>query len=239
MPNKMNVKQASNRTIKYNEARIRLLVDQFKHGDKKTFTEIWESVRPFISRLMRRGLDWNTAADLAGEVATTLYEQSIREYDPQKCSFITWAYQIALKKKLNEFKRFKPIFFSEMDSRAKEASGGADPVGYGAHQPTHIMVIDNQRPDNKTPLNILIDREDGEIRTKAQELLPELLALLSPEEQYILYACIYEGRTDKEISFVLAGDESFEKKYQKIRERAVKKLGRLFVKHGIRNVPLR
>jgi RNA polymerase sigma factor (sigma-70 family) len=234
----MDVKQTSSRTIKYNEPRIKLLAGQFKHGDKETFTEIWESVRPFISRLMRRGLDWNTADDLTGEVAASLYEHGISDYDPSKCGFITWVYQIALNKKLDEFKRFKPVFFSQMDRRAKEASGGAGPVGYGSHQPTHITVIDNQRSDNKTPLNILIDREDDEIRAKARELLPELLALLTPDEQYLIYASIYEGRTDKEISFILAGGESFEKKYQKIRERAVKKLGRLFVRHGIRNVPL-
>jgi len=61
---------------------------------------------------------------------------------------------------------------------------------------------------------------------------------LFPEEQYILYADIYEGRTDKEISFALAGDKKSANKYRLMRQRALKKLGRLFVKHGIRNVPL-
>lgn len=114
MPNKLNIKQTSSGTIKYSESNIRVLIDRFKNGDRKTFKEIWEMVRPFIGRLMRRWLDWNTATDLAGDVALALYERGIREYDPKKCGFITWVYQIALNKKLNEFKRFKPVFFSEI-----------------------------------------------------------------------------------------------------------------------------
>lgn len=229
MPNKSNIKQTSSGTIKYSESNIRVLIDRFKNGDRKTFKEIWEMVRPFIGRLMRRGLDWNTATDLAGDVAMALYERGIREYDPQKCSFITWVYQIALNKKLNEFKRFKPVFFSEIDSRAKEASG----------QPAHITIIDRQRPDNKTPLNILIEKEDGEIRRKALHLLPKLLVLLSPDEQYLIYASIYEGQSDEEIAVILEGNNTLCEKYKKIRQRALKKLGRLFLKHGIRNMPLK
>jgi len=89
MTNKISVRQTSKRAVKYNKSNIRVLINRFKNGDRKPFAEIWDAVRPFISRLMRRGLDWNTAEDLTGEVAIALYEQGIQEYNPDKCSFIT------------------------------------------------------------------------------------------------------------------------------------------------------
>jgi hypothetical protein len=81
--------------------------------------------------------------------------------------------------------------------------------------------------------------EEEEIRARAINTLPEVMAKLSPTEQYVLQASIYDEKTDKEISRALDGDDKNEAKYKMMRIRAVRKLERLFNKRGIYDFPVK
>jgi RNA polymerase sigma factor (sigma-70 family) len=210
--------------VKYSERRVQTLVEQFKKDDKKAFAEIWQTVMPIVRRLLRRGLDADTAEHLTGDVCLRLFGKGIYEYDRQKSSFITWVYTTALNLKIDELKRVKPILFSQLPAVAR-ATGRKD-----------LADINNLQADYKSPLRILIEREEAGLRQRALELLPLLMEQLSPDEQYVIYASVYEERGDKDISLILEGDETHCKKYQKMRERALHKLGRMFAEHGIRRI---
>ncbi|MFH1227260.1 MAG: hypothetical protein V1701_05080 [Planctomycetota bacterium] len=210
--------------VKYNEPQIQLLVEEFKKGDKKAFAELWRAVMPIVRRLFRRGLDEDTAEQLTSQVCLRLFENAVYEYDRAKSSFITWVYNVALRLKINEIKRFKPVLFSELADREEPLTRG------------RRFKIEHLYADTKSPLQLLIEKEDDAARHKALELLPILMDRLSPDEQYVIQAGIYDGLSDKDISLILEGDQGYAKKYQKIRERTLRKLGRMFAEQGIRKI---
>lgn len=206
--------------VKYNEKQIQLLVEEFKKGNKKAFAELWRAVMPIVKRLLRRGLDEVTAEQLTGQVCLRLFEKAIYEYDRAKSSFITWVYNIASALKVDEFRRIKPVLFSEI-----ARNGQGEP-----------FKIEHLCADSRSPLQLLIEKEEDAVRQKALELLPILMDRLTPDEQYVIHASIYDGRTDKDISLILEGDETHDNKYAQMRKRALHKLGRMFAGHGIRKI---
>src|SRR3989339_1152325 len=80
----------------FNESHIQKLVKEFQGGNRRPFIDIWQRVHPYISRLMKDGLDYNTARDLTSQVCTRLYAQGLKQYQPyQNVSFISWLHKFA------------------------------------------------------------------------------------------------------------------------------------------------
>ncbi|MFH1226522.1 MAG: sigma-70 family RNA polymerase sigma factor [Planctomycetota bacterium] len=212
---------------RYNEKQVQILVEQFKGGNKKAFAELWSAVMPLIKRILKRGLDEDTAEHLTAQACLRLFENGIYEYEKDKSSFITWVYNTALNLKIDELRRTKPVLFSELSlATGKNGQGNSFDINYLSS-------------DRKDPLRLLIEKEEGVIRQKALELLPRLMERLPPDEQYVIYAGIYDNRTDVEISLILDGDIKGADKYRKMRKRTLNKLGRMFAEHGITKVPLK
>lgn len=209
----------SNKEFIPEESDIQGLINQFKQGDNKAFGDLWENIKSYIYRLMKQGVDADTADDLTSEVCVTLYDGGLLKYrSNEDFSFVGWLYRLATNLKINAIKKKKPVNFSAL-------SGERGP-------------IEEVFTDNKTPLRILVEQEEEGIRERAVDILPILMAKLSHEERYVLEAGICDERTDKEISRIISGDEKQEARYKMMRLRAVEKLQQLFRKNGIRDFPV-
>ena len=213
---------------RYDDIRMSNLANDFKAGKKTVFAEIWANVAPSLTRLMRRGLDRHSADDLLGQACTQLYEKGIPDFDRAKSSFIAWVFRLALNIKLNYLKKERPILFSQLEPELKAA---------GLEDITELA--DRTGTDSKTPLDILIDREDEALTQRALELLPGLMQSLTAEEQFAVQSSIYDNKTDSEIGLMLSGNAGDADKVRKMRARALDKLGKFFAKKGIRRVPLK
>jgi len=212
----------------FNESHIQKLVKEFQGGNRRPFIDIWQRVHPYISRLMKDGLDYNTARDLTSQVCTRLYAQGLKQYQPyQNVSFISWLHKFACAIKIDELRRKKPANFSELAPNR------------GDNNEEDYSVVENLAVENRSPLSILIGKEDEQARQKALRLLPECLNKLSPEERLVLSLSIYDKLTDKDISVILAGDEGSTNNYCQMRIRALKKLSKLFGKCGIKDIPVK
>ena len=202
------------------ESYIQGLINQFKQGDNKAFEDLWENIRSYVYRLMKPGVDADTADDLTSEVCVNLYDGRLLKYQPDETvSFIGWLYRFATNLKINALKKKKPVNFSAL-------SGESGPV-------------EEIFPDNKTPLRIMVEQEENLIRERALDILPILMAKLSHEERYVLEASICDEQTDKEISRLISGDDKQEDRYKMMRLRALEKLQRLFKKNGIADFPVK
>lgn len=202
----------------FKESKIKELITRFKAGDKESFVNLWERVYPYVYHLMKEGMDEDTARDLTSAVCIKLYDRGLVQYKPRPdVSFIAWVHKISLSIKIDAIRRKKPISFSRLEK------GGDEIIS----------------ADHKTAPEILIEREENAVRQQALELLPKLLEILSPEEQYVLYASIYNNLTDKEIARLLTDTERYAPKYKMLRLRALKKLKRLYEKHGIIDFPIK
>ncbi|MBI4712433.1 MAG: sigma-70 family RNA polymerase sigma factor [Planctomycetes bacterium] len=213
-----------------NESCLQELIVKFQSGDRNAFVDLWERVIPYVFRLMKPGIDQDEANNLTGEVCIKLYDGGLTKYQPrQNASFLTWLHKFAMSVKIDELRRPKPLTFTDagIDPVADELADTREP----RHEPFAAR--------DKSPLQILIDKEEDELRQNALKLLPELTAKLTPREQYVIYASFYDNKTDEEIAIILSGNAEYTDRYKKIRQRALKKLGRMFAEHGIRTVPVK
>ena len=210
----------SNNLRKLEDSSIQDLISRFKNGDKESFGTLWEKVRDHIYRLMKPGLDETTAEDFTSGVCVKLYENGLKNYQPRpNVSFISWLDRFTRNRKINLLKKKRPLNFSGLP-------GEAD-------------IAERIYSDGKTPLRILIEREDEEIRAKAIKLLPGLMNKLSAEERYVLEEYFYNEQTDREISRRLNHTERQSSRYKMMRRRAVRKLERFFRMNGIKDFPAR
>lgn len=211
-----------NRSFRIEESQIRDLINNFNKGDKQSFGALWEGLSPYVYSLMKKGVDAPTAEDLTSEICVKLYEKALSQYRPKgKVSFKTWLGRLAANHKISAFKKKRPANFSDL---SEDESGNIAEKIYSS---------------GKTPLRILIEREDGEIRKRAFEMLPKLMERLSCREKLVLEEYFFRNRTDKEIAGKLSGKESDAPKYKMIRRRAVRKLENLFRMNGVKDFPVK
>lgn len=209
----------------FTEPYIQKLIKRFQAGDEEAFVDLWSRIYPYVYHLMRLDVDEATAGDLTSEVCIKLYDRGLHQYQPRnRVSFISWVHKLAQGVKIDELRRRRPITFSELKT--------TEPKGNEEYSSSLVERISRE---DKTPLEILIEQEEEAIRNKALKLLPKLLKTLSPEEQYVLYVSIYDERTYKEIAQMLTGATRQADRYRKMRDRALKKLGRLLTQYGIKS----
>lgn len=202
------------------ELYIQDLIEKFKKGDNKAFEDLWGKIRSYIYRLMKQGVDEDTADDLTSEVCAGLYSGKLLKYQPTEgFAFVAWLYRFATNLKINALKKKRPVNFTAL-------SGETGP-------------IEDIFPDNKTPFRILVEQEETLVRERALDILPILMAKLSHVERYVLETSICDERTDKEISRLISGDETGEDKYKMMRLRAIEKMQQMFIKNGIKDFPVK
>jgi RNA polymerase sigma factor (sigma-70 family) len=203
----------------FKEDHIQNLILEHKNGNKQAFVEIWKAINPYVYRIMRSDLDEDTAKSLTSEVCTRLFDGGLLQYQPQSgISFISWVRKMAHGIKIDEFRRRRPIPFSDLENGEEDK-----------------RII----PDCRSPISILIEEEEDDYRKKVYELVSKLLESFTPEEQYIIHASFFDGKTDKEIAMILMCDENYANKYRVMRQRVLGKLEEMLKKYGIRDIPIR
>jgi len=211
------------------EAHIQALIQRFKDGETHALFELWDIFDTYVYRLMilpvggTAELPKYTAEAASNSVWARLYHR-LKDYRPLPgVRFIRWLRAVALNVKRRETPRRPPDFSLDQPMTPQQK----------------VWVTQASIKMSRSPLQILIEREEQAEIDRAKGRLNEMISQLDPIEQYVIFSRFYDDMPYKEISQRLYGNE--EKAgylMDDVMRETLRKMRRIYrQKYGIKDIP--
>ncbi len=209
------------------EEDVQALIRRFREDDDlEAFFRLTDLYDGYLYRLMLTSVKGSievpprTAGILVNETWVRVRESLQRvDYRPLAgVRFIKWLRAVALQVK-------RDLLRNRPDLKFEQAL------------PRRVFGAEAEPP--KSPINILIEREEQVEIDRAKGVLNEAIDQLNPVEQYVIYGRFYDRMTYKEISQRLyQNTERVDYLKEDVLREALRKLRRIYrKKYGIKNIP--